>query len=119
MYTFSRLSLTLHIVSRRACLASPSLCPAAAAALQARAVNPTLNPIFRSSEPMHFENVSLRSQIQVQLYDTKNLSKSLLGKAALPAAAIPGSDPVYLWLPLSPPEDSRRLSLVRLLSWPL
>ena len=80
--------------------------------MQARALHPTLNPVFRYSAPMHFENVSLRSQIQVKLYDAKNLGRSLLGKAALPAAAIPGSDPVYLWLALAPPEEWRLLGLV-------
>lgn len=66
----------------------------------------TLNPCF-SQNGHAFEAVSLRSMLRVLVWDRRGrLDTRLLGQCSLPAAAVPGTDPVYLWLPLTPPTES-------------
>jgi hypothetical protein len=53
-----------------------------------------------------FPDASLHYDINVKLFDNRDRDWHLLGEASLPASAIPGTDPVFLWLPLQPPKQS-------------
>jgi hypothetical protein len=71
--------------------------------LQAAAATPSLSPQFMRHRAK-FPDASLHYDINVKLYDNRDKDWHLLGEASLPASAIPGTDPVFLWLPLQPPK---------------
>jgi len=66
---------------------------------------PTLNPTF-ARNGYQFKAVSLRSSLTVLVMDRRSrLDWKVLGEAVVPCAAVPGSDPVYMWVPLARPEE--------------
>ncbi len=60
----------------------------------------TLNPLFPKNN--HRFDISLHSSLKVVVKDRRSRFESkVLGQALLPVEAIPGTDPVYMWLPLA------------------
>jgi hypothetical protein len=54
----------------------------------------------------NFNNVPLKSSLEIKVFDQKvNVfgqmgGRRLIGRGLLPLSAIPGTDPLYLWMPL-------------------
>jgi hypothetical protein len=76
----------------------------------------TLNPLFATNRFL-FQHVGVRSVLRVMLYDRRSgLDSRLLGVAHIPASAIPAGNggPVYMWVPLLPPDHKKTSRLARI-----
>lgn len=60
----------------------------------------SVHPRFPANS-MHFDDVPLSAMALIQVFDKETRSSQrLLGELMLPLGAVPGTDPIYVWLPV-------------------